>query len=185
MSSKKTVLVPLADGFEEMEMIGIVDTLRRVGADVVIASITDSLQVVGAHSLNVVADKILRECLQTEYDMIVLPGGMPGAENLRDCAPLIKLLRVQKLSGRWYAAICASPAMVFAHHGLVDGLKVTCYPTMSDELKGAFFSKELVVVDKNCITSQGPGTALKFGVALVAALFGEAAAKRVGDGMLV
>ena len=111
---------------------------------------------------------------------------MPGAEHLRDSAELIGMLKKQKAAGRLYGAICASPAVALLPHGLLDGVKaVTCYPGMRNKLNPAQASNERVVVDGNCVTSQGPGTAIEFALKLVELLFGPQKAKEVGDPMLV
>ena len=130
------------------------------------------------------ADCLIEDCRGKQFDLIALPGGLPGAENLRDCSVLIKMLKDQKQAGRLYAAICASPAVVLAPHGLLDGKKATCYPTCSDELPDQTQAKQRVVVDGNCITSQGPGTALEFSIELIRQLSGDAAAQQVAEAML-
>jgi 4-methyl-5(b-hydroxyethyl)-thiazole monophosphate biosynthesis len=109
---------------------------------------------------------------------------MPGAENLRDSKPLEKLLKQQRSQDRMIGAICASPAVVLASHGLVADVRATCYPSMTEQLTGAKKVKEPVVVDRNCITSQGPGTALPFALKIVELLFGEQKAREVAAAML-
>eukprot|EP00919_Chromeraceae_sp_WS-2016_P013662 GHVR01032186.1.p1 GENE.GHVR01032186.1~~GHVR01032186.1.p1 ORF type:complete len:146 (+),score=32.50 GHVR01032186.1:63-500(+) len=121
----KKVLVPVAEGVEEVETVTIIDVLRRAGADVTIASTTGHLQVKCAHKLNIVADKLISDCKDTHFDLIAVPGGMPGAEHLRDCKVLTAMLKAQKDANRWYAAICASPAVVFETHGLLEGCTAT------------------------------------------------------------
>jgi 4-methyl-5(b-hydroxyethyl)-thiazole monophosphate biosynthesis len=180
----KKVLVPIADGTEEIEAACIIDTLRRAGTDVTVASV-DQLQVRASRGVKIVADVLIADCVSQTYDAIALPGGMPGAEHLRDCAPLITAIKEQKAAGRLYAAICASPAVVLKQHGLLDGVKATCYPSCRDQLDPAFTSTDRVVVDKNCITSQGPATAIDFALKLVEALFGPDKAREVGKAMLV
>ncbi len=179
----KTVLVPIADGSEEIEAVCIIDTLRRAGADVTVASVAD-LTITASRGVKVVADKTMAQCADEAYDLIVLPGGLPGAEHLRDSAELIVLLKKQKQQGRLYAAVCASPAVVFQHHGLLENTRATCYPTMQDQLDENFVSDEPVVVDGNCITGQGPAVAIDFALALVEALFGEDKRKQVATAML-
>ncbi|CAE7529972.1 DJ1C [Symbiodinium natans] len=114
-------------GIGEIETACITDVLTRAGADVTVASVSGALQVRMSRGLKVVADKSIEECADQQWDVIALPGGMPGAEHLRDSQILVDLLKVQKESGRLTAAVCASPAVVFAHHGLVDN-SATCYP---------------------------------------------------------
>lgn len=180
----KKVLVPIADGSEEIEAVCIIDTLRRAGAEVTVASV-DKLQVTASRGVKLVADAQIADCASQMYDGIVLPGGMPGAEHLRDSAELIEMLRKQKQAGRLYAALCASPAVVLHHHKLIEKVRVTCFPGMRNRLDPAYASDERVVVDGNCVTSQGPATAIEFSLKLVELLFGPAKAKEVGAAMLV
>jgi len=179
----KKVLVPIADGSEEIEAVCIIDTLRRAGAEVTVASV-DQLQVTASRCVKLVADALIAGCASQSYDCIALPGGMPGAEHLRDSAPLIDLLRRQKLAGRLYAAICASPAVALRPHGLIDKTKATCFPALQGKLDPAYVSSERVVVDGNCVTSQGPATAIAFALKLVELLFGPAKAREIGAAML-
>lgn len=178
----KTVLVPVADGTEEIEAVCIIDVLRRAGAKVTVASVS-SLQITASREVKLVADCVISDCTDKTYDLIVLPGGLPGAEHLRDSGQLIEMLKIQKQTSRLYAAICASPAIVFAHHGLIDDFKATCYPSLSDNLKN--YQEEKVVVDDNCITSQGPATALPFALKLVELLFGDKKATEIAEALLV
>jgi len=104
--------------------------------------------------------------------LIALPGGMPGAEYLRDCKVLIEMLKKQNEAGRFYAAICASPAVVLEHHGLLARKKATCFPSLQDKLKNKEAVSQRVVADGNCITSQGAGSALEFALKLVEVLYG-------------
>lgn len=182
---RKTVLVPVADGSEELEAVSMIDVLRRGGAEVTVASV-NALQVTCSRGVKLVADCLIDQCEGKEYDLIALPGGMPGAEHLRDNAVLTDLLKEQKAAGRLYAAICASPAVVFAKHGLLEGKKtVVCHPSMHDKLPVEAAASERVAVDGNCITSQGPGTAIEFGLELVRQLFGEAREAQVAGPMVV
>ena len=178
----KKVLVAIADGIEEIEAVCIIDVLRRAGSDVTVVSVGDNLQVTASRGVVLVADKFIADCRGQGYDLIALPGGMPGAKNLRDCAVLIDMLKEQKASGRYYAAICASPAVVFAACGLLTGCKATCYPSFMKEMPVAVDEK--VVIDGNCITSQGPGTALLFSLKLVEVLYGSGKAGEIADAML-
>ena len=180
----KSVLVPIADGTEELEAVTIIDVLRRAGARLTVASV-GSLQVAASRKVKLVADCLIADCVNKTYDLIVLPGGLPGAEYLRDCAQLIELLKAQKEAGRLYAAICASPAVVLTPHGLLDGKQATCYPSCADALPDQTQADKKVVVDKNCITSQGPGTALEFSIELIRQLFDHARSQQVAEAMLV
>ena len=180
----KKVLVPIADGSEEIEAVCLIDTLRRAGAEVTVASV-DKLQVTASRGVRLVADARITDCVNQTYDCIALPGGMPGAEHLRDSVELIGMLRKQKQAGRLYAAICASPAVVLRPHGLIEKVKVTCFPALQGKLDPVCTSKERVVVDGNCVTSQGPATAIEFALKLVELLFGTPKAGEVGSAMLV
>lgn len=162
-------LVALANGFEEIESACVIDILRRAGVKVTVASIAER-DVSGAHGLIFKSDQLIQDCVNETFDVVVLPGGMPGATNLRDSEVLTEILKKQKL----IAAICASPAVVLAHHGLVTGKKATCYPGFEHMLKDATFVNSPVVVDGNLITSQGPGTAIEFALRLVKILVGDA-----------
>jgi 4-methyl-5(b-hydroxyethyl)-thiazole monophosphate biosynthesis len=185
----KRVLVPIANGTEEIEAVCIIDTLRRAGAEVTVASVetqnTASLQITASRGVRLVADAGISDCVDQTYDCIALPGGMPGAEHLRDCAPLIEKLKQQKQSGRLYGAICASPAVALQPHGLLEKTRATCYPGMRGKLDPAYASDDAVVVDGHCVTSQGPGTAIAFALKLVELLFGAQKAREVGRAMLV
>ncbi len=175
----KTVLVPIADGCEEIEVVCIIDVLRRAGAEVVVAAVPTvttpgaGTQITASRGVRLEADEPLNACLERTFDLIALPGGMPGAEHLRDCHELIDMLRVQAAAGRWYAAICAAPAVTLQQHDLLKGKRATCYPAFMEQLDAATRVTERVVVDGNCVTSQGPGTALEFALTLVEVLFGQ------------
>lgn len=185
VNTVKKVLVPIADGSEEIEAVCIIDTLRRSGIDVTVASV-GHLQVTASRGVKLVADALIADCASQSYDCIALPGGMPGAEHLRDSAELIGMLKKQKAAGRLYGAICASPAVVLHPHRLLDGIRTaTCYPGFRNKLAPASASDERVVADGNCVTSQGPGTAIEFALKLVEVLLGPQKAKEVADPMLV
>jgi 4-methyl-5(b-hydroxyethyl)-thiazole monophosphate biosynthesis len=179
----KSALVAISDGTEELEAVTIIDVLRRAGAQVMVASV-DSLQVTASRKVKLVADCLIADCMDKTFDLIVLPGGLPGSEHLRDCTPLIEMLKLQKEAGRLYAAICAAPSVAFAPHGLLDGKKATCYPSCSDTLPDQTQAGLSVVVDGNCITSQGPGTALEFSIELARQLFDDIRAHQVAEAML-
>jgi len=174
----KRVLIPIADGCEEIEAVTIIDILRKAGADVVVASI-DQLQVTASRGVKLMADRLISDCVGEVYDLIALPGGMPGAEHLRDSVELVQMLKRQKAEGNLYAAICASPAVVFQPHGLLEGKKATCHPGRIETLENTEAVDLPVVVDGNCITSRGPGTALEFSLKLVELLFDEQKMKEV------
>ena len=180
----KKVLVPVADGSEEIETACIVDVLRRAEADVTVASV-NSLQITASRGMKLVADQLISECVQNTYDLIVLPGGMPGAEHLRDSKELVEMLKRQQNDGRLYAAICASPAVVLHHHGLLAQRKATAYPGFAEQFENTEAIDSRVVVDGNCITSRAPGTAMEFALKLVELLYGEQKAREIAQSMLV
>lgn len=134
MSDKKQVLVPIAAGSEEIEAVCIIDTLVRAGAQVTVASVMDSLEVTCSRGVKITADMPIAEAAGKQYDAIVVPGGMPGAEHLANSAPLTELLKAQATGGKLTAAICAAPVVVLAKHGLLDGKKATAHPAFSDKL---------------------------------------------------
>lgn len=152
-----TVLVPIASGSEEIETSCITDTLVRAGAAVTVASVMPgtSLEVVMSRGLKIVADCSITECVGKKWSCIALPGGMPGAEHLRDSEPLQKLLSAQASAGGLIAAICASPAVVLATHGLCPSA-ATCYPAPAfrDALPSQWL-EDKVTLEANVITSQG------------------------------
>ena len=180
---KKTVLVPIADGTEELEAVAIIDVLRRAEAEVTVAAVAGSRQITASRGMVLVADTLLEECLDQSYDLIVLPGGIPGADHLRDSADLITLLKSQVESKRLYGAICASPAVVLEHHGLLNGRRATAHPFIAAELSNQDAVNQRVVVDDNCVTSQGAGTAVDFALALVEQLFGKEKQIEVATGL--
>ena len=162
-----TALIAIADSVEDIETVTIIDILRRADIDVTVASIYDHKKITASRKTQIEADELLKNCLTTSYDLIVLPGGMPGAEHLGQHLPLIELLKNQVRKDKYYAAICASPAVVFAPHGLLEGKKATCYPTMQNQLPDSTLANQTTVIDGNCITSQGPATAMEFSLTLV------------------
>ncbi|MHC5156244.1 MAG: DJ-1 family glyoxalase III [Planctomycetota bacterium] len=129
----KTAFIPIADGTEELEAVTIIDVLRRADIQVTVASV-GPLQITASRGVKLVADCLIDDCKDHIFDLIVLPGGLPGAEQLRDCGSLIQMLQTQKEAGRLYAAICASPAVVLAPYDLLDGKRATCYPSFADAL---------------------------------------------------
>lgn len=173
----KRVLVPLAEGFEELEAVTVIDILRRAGVEVVVASLAGS-PVTGSHGIRLAADTPLAALVEQEFDMIALPGGMPGAEHLRKDPRVADIARRLAANGRPVAAICAAP-MVLAAAGLLDGRRATSYPGFLAQAAKTTVTDEAVVVDGGVITSRGPGTALDFALQLVETLEGAAARERV------
>jgi len=178
---ERNVLVPVADGSEELETVAIVDVLRRPGANVTIAAVKE-LVVTGSKGMKLVADRLLSDCARETFDLIALLGGIPGAERLRDSAGLIALLKRQADEGRLYAALCASPVVVLHPHGLLRGKRFTCHPDFSKGVDGRL-SAEPVVVDGNLVTGRGAGTAVDFALMLVELLYGREKVQEVRRGM--
>jgi len=179
------VLVPIADGTEEIEAVCIIDVLRRAGADVTVAAVGGKLQITASRGVRIVADVLLEKCSDETFDMIVLPGGIPGADNLHASPALQALLRDQHDQERWYAAICAAPAVVLQPLGLLEGKRATSHPGFMERLDAARAEEKRVVVAGRCITSRGPGTALEFALKLVELLFDARKAEEVAAPMLV
>lgn len=173
------VLVPLAAGFEEIEAVSVIDLLRRAGVEVVTASLGPQ-SVTGSHDITIEADVVLDEVLNRDFDMIVLPGGMPGAEHLKQDARILALLGKFDEQGRYIAAICAAPA-VLAHAGLLDGRTATSFPGFLDSAAaaGITLSGDPVVKDGSVVTSRGPGTAMDFALTLVEILEGRSLREQV------
>ncbi len=179
---EKRVLVPVAGGSEELETVCIVDVLRRSGAAVTLASV-DGREVVMSKGIRLAADCLITDCANAVYHLIALPGGMPGSEHLRDSAALTDLLQRQALAGRLYGAICAAPAVVLHHHGLLKGRRATCHPSFRHLVEEGQILEEPVVVDGNLVTSRGAGTAVQFSLKLVELLYGRTASETVAKGM--
>ncbi|SHJ57030.1 DJ-1 family glyoxalase III [Parasporobacterium paucivorans] len=172
------VLVFLAEGFEEVEALAVADVLMRAGARVRLVSVSESLQVKGAHGIEIKAGQCLRDVVQEEADILFLPGGMPGTTNLGNSKELKEMLFKQNQAGRRIAAICAAPS-ILGEMGLLQGKKATCYPGFEDALAGAVVVNEKVVTDGNITSSRGMGTAIDLGLALTKILFGSAKEQEV------
>lgn len=181
--SEKKVLVMLAEGFEEVEAVTIVDLLRRANIDVQTVSITGRRIVDGAHGIPVTADIVFEDADFANAEMIVLPGGLPGTTNLLEYEPLTAKLKEFAAQGRPLGAICAAP-MVLAAHGILEGKNATIYVGMEDNLAGAVRCADKVVIDGNIITSQGPGTAMPFALEIIRFLRSDAAYEEVKGGLL-
>ena len=165
----------LADGFEEIEALTVVDLLRRAGIEIIMTSIMGQKSVTGSHNIKVEADEVIENLDFGSIDMIILPGGMPGTTNLDNCAPLKAKIQEFNDSGKMLAAICAAPT-VYGKMGLLKGKRACCYPGRESELIGADAQSIEVAKDGNIITSRGMGTAIPFGLAIIAQFQGEDAA---------
>lgn len=173
----------LAEGFEEIEALTVVDVMRRAGMDIKTVSITSERQVSGAHGIPVTADLSFKEADFEGSEWLILPGGMPGSTNLAAFEPLCDLLKVHK--GK-IAAICAAPGVVLAPLGLLNGKDATAYPGFDEALKshGAHVRDVPVMALDKLITANGPSSALRFALAIVANSMGESVAQQVGSAML-
>jgi len=180
----KKVFLFLAEGFEETEAVATIDILLRGGLDVTSVSVTGNLLVTGAHGIAVNADSLFENTDFSSGDMLVLPGGMPGASNLNAHTGLKNLLIKFSANGKKIAAICAAP-LVLGGLGLLEGKKATAYPGYESTLKGATFVESPFVKDGNIITGRGPGFVFQFGLAIVEELMGKAKAEEVAAGLLL
>ncbi|EFJ18666.1 hypothetical protein SELMODRAFT_112362 [Selaginella moellendorffii] len=185
MFALSQVLVPVADGTEEMEAVIVIDVLRRAGAHVTVASVGQEPKVTASRGVKLVADAIVSECGDEKYDLVVLPGGMPGAEHLRDSKALEDITRGQAQEQRAYAAICAAPAVALESWGLLNGLKATCYPSFVSKLSDPSSAESRVVKDGLVVTSRGPGTAMEFALTLVEQLYGKEKTQEVSKGLIL
>lgn len=181
----KKAYVFLANGFEEIEALATVDILRRAGIDTTTVTISGDTQVMGAHNVPVLADAVLGDVQVGDKDWLILPGGMPGATNLAACTTLCELLKRHNDQGGHIAAICASPAVVLAPLGILDGRMATCYPGFEDALAGGKHGSLPVEVDGNVVTGNGPGNTIKFALTIVAEALGEEVASGIAKGLLV
>lgn len=177
------VAVLLADGFEEVEAMAIIDVLRRAGIEAVIAGLHDG-QITSARKVKVIPDTVIDTVKVESFDMVVLPGGQPGADNLNADPRVKELVRSFYASGKLTAAICAAP-YVLANAGILDGRHATAFPTYKERLGTAVYEEKTVVEDGNVLTSKGPGTALCFGLAIVEKLAGREKALKIKEAMLV
>ena len=178
-------LIAVADGVEDLETVTLIDVLRRAEVETVVASIENRRMFTAARGTRLTADAMLVDVLAQDFDLIVLPGGMPGAQYLAEHVPLAEKVQAQAKAGKLFAAICAAPALALQGYGVLKQRRMTCYPAFSDRLSGCTFVDQPVVVDGNCITSQGPATALAFALTLVEQLVGKARRKAVAEAMLV
>ncbi len=175
----KKILLPLAAGFETVEALAVVDIFRRGGFTVDMAAVGNQKTVLSSHGISIQADMPLTDCLQNNYDAIVLPGGLKGSENLRDCPELINMLKKHSAANKLYAAICAAPALVLEHHGLLEGKKATCFPSMLNLIPEDKRENKPVVISQNCITAQGAGYAIDFSLAILKKLAGQIAKNEI------
>lgn len=181
----ETALVPIANGSEDIESVTIIDVLRRAGVAVTVASVHPEATITAARQTRITADALITDCRDQHFDLIALPGGMPGAQHLGESQALVAMLQAQKEAGRLYGAICAAPAVALEPNGLLSGHAATAHPGFQDRLSDQSRVSEGVVVDGHCITSQGPGTALAFALTLVEHLCGQAKRDEVAAPMVL
>lgn len=180
----KKVYVFFADGFEEIEAMAPVDILRRAGLQVEMVSVTPDEIVKGAHGVQMFCDKNIANCELDDAELLLLPGGMPGAASLGESEMLCKALLKQVEAGKPVAAICAAP-MVLGKLGILKGKKATCYPGFEQFLEGAEYTAQLVEQDGNIITGKGPGAAIPFAMALVEMLVSKEVREELEAGMMI
>ncbi|MBN8763748.1 MAG: DJ-1 family protein [Thiobacillus sp. 63-78] len=179
-----SVLIPLAEGFEELEAVSIIDVLRRAGIKVVVAGLQDG-PVKGSRETVVVPDAPLDAVMSQDFNMVVLPGGMPGVKHLHEDARIKTLLDRYTQKDRYTAAICAAPS-ILAAYGHLAGRNATSNPKFRDQvaIDGVHYHEEAVVTDGNIVTSRGPGTSIDFALALVEQLAGRAKRDEVESGLV-
>ena len=170
----------LAAGFEEIEALTVVDLCRRSGLEIDMVSITEERRVTGSHGICVEADTVFAEAAFEQYEMLILPGGMPGTKNLMACKPLCDALVQADAAGKRLAAICAAPS-ILGQLGLLKDKKATCYPGFEDALTGAKLTGAGVVTDGNITTARGLGYALDLGIELASLLVDRPVALQVKD----
>lgn len=173
----------LANGFEEIEALTVVDILRRAQIGITTVSITGSKNVEGSHGIKVEADEIFDNYDFGNTDMIILPGGMPGTKNLDACAPLKAKIEEYNNNDKMLAAICAAPT-VYGKMGLLNGKRACCYPGCEGDLLGASVTTDPVTKDGNIITSRGMGTAIEFALAILENFKGKEAAQQMAKAIV-
>lgn len=179
-----TVYVFFADGFEEIEAFTSVDVLKRAGLKVQMITVTPDEIVTGAHGVPVLCDKNIENCDFFDAELLLLPGGMPGAATLGESENLRRLILRFAEQNKPIAAICAAP-MVLGKLGLLKGKKVTCYPGFEQYLEGAEYTSALVERDANIITGKGPGAAMEFALAVVDLLLGKEKVQDLKNAMCI
>jgi 4-methyl-5(b-hydroxyethyl)-thiazole monophosphate biosynthesis len=179
----KKVYVFFADGFEDVEALIPIDVLRRGGVDVVTVSTTDFPLVTSAHGVNIETDIMFEQGDFSDADLLFLPGGMPGASNLYEHKGVCKAVVDQHAAGKKVAAICAAPAVVLAPLGILDGKRATCYPGFEQALTEATYTADLVTVDGNVTTAEGPAAAFPLAYELLAQLVNPQKADQIAEGM--
>lgn len=177
------ILIPLAEGFEEIEAVTNIDVLRRAGLDVITAGI-GSKKIEGDHGIKIETDTEINEIDAADLEAVVLPGGMPGAANLRDSNELRNIIKQLNEENKLCAAVCAAPIVLEAA-GILDGKKATSYPGFDKDMPSCNYQEERVVIDGNLITGRGPGVAMEFAMTIVEYLIDEETRIELQKSMLV
>jgi len=177
----KRVLVPLAEGFEEIEAVTIIDVLRRAGVHVDVASLGEK-RVTGSHGIALEADMAIDDARAADYDLIALPGGMPGTLHLREDPRVLRLVREMASADKHVAAVCAAPS-VLAEAGVLKSRHATVHPSAASFLAGATIEDARVVRDGKIVTSKAAGTAMEFAFALVETLLGPGTVEEINRSM--
>lgn len=177
------VYIFLAEGYEEIEALTVVDLLRRAEIDIQMVSMIGKKKVTGAHGISVEADVLYEMIEVEEADMLVLPGGMPGTKNLMCHGDLVYKLKKFYSGGKPVAAICAAP-MILGENGMLEGRKAVCYPGFEEYLKGATIAEAEAVTDRNVITSRGLGTAIEFAAEIIKYLISAEKAQEIKDSVI-
>ncbi|MGO5052014.1 DJ-1 family glyoxalase III [Lachnospiraceae bacterium LCP25S3_G4] len=179
----REVCIFFADGFEEIEGLSVVDLLRRAGVRVRMISVTGSLNIHGAHGINVQAEELFEHAIFEDTTMLVLPGGMPGTKHLKEHKGLMDLLEEFHIQQKYIAAICAAPS-ILGEKGYLKGKVATSYPSVEEQLEGAVITRDEVVVSDHIITSRGMGTAIAFSLVLIKEMLGQEKADMVASSIL-
>lgn len=173
----------LADGFEEIEALAVVDICRRGGLTIDMISIMGKPEVTGSHGITVKADGLFEDAVIGDYDMLILPGGMPGTLKLEAHEALMQQVDEFYAAGKKIGAICAAPS-IFGHKGILKGRRACSYPTFENQLEGAAVTPGPVEISDNVITSRGMGTAIDFGLAILGVFCGQEMAQKIAKAII-
>ena len=179
------IAIFMADGFEEIEGLTVVDIVRRAGIDIDMVSINGRLEVNGSHGIVIKADKVIADINRDDYNMLVLPGGKVGTENLEACEELVDMIGNFYGAGKYIAAICAAPS-IFAHRGFLMGRKATSHPAFESHLAegGATVTHAPVEIDSGIITGQGMGASIEFALAITSIMAGREQADSIAEAIV-
>jgi 4-methyl-5(b-hydroxyethyl)-thiazole monophosphate biosynthesis len=179
----RNIAVHLADGFEEIEAVSIIDVLRRAELNIIVVSITGNIEVKGSHGIKIIADQLFNEVNYESVDMIILPGGMPGSANLNEHLGLREQILNFNENNKLLGAICAAP-LVFGNLGILKNKKATCYPGFENQLHGAIVTNENIEVAGNIITGKGAGVAINFALKIAEIFKGKTTAEKLAEKMI-